>query len=202
MKALMTIFISLTSSFIFAQQDFKSDKNKVVIDSQLENDLFYASKNSIIHYPAKVTITNSTTGKTDTFHKFPKDIDIIVNANVVETSNNHYNFDNCASFLRNDTLIIQLQNNSALEQKPIFLDKIFVYIVKGMFYTKYKTITTEYWLSPYWLVLKKQELTLKNMVNKKGQRLMGQLVVQYADQNPKAKNKLLTFKGAFDCQVQ
>src|SRR5579862_5229126 len=137
---LFLLFLLLTiSDFLIAQQHATFKMDKVIIDSSLDNDLFYAPKNSAIHYSTLLTITNNSTGKIDSVHNIPKDIDIVVNANL-HSNGNHFDFDNCSSFFNKDTLAIQFQNNSSFEEMQIFIDKIYLYIVNGYFFCKYQSV--------------------------------------------------------------
>ena len=83
-----------------------------------------------------------------------------------------------------------------------FHDKIIIYITKGKFYIEYLPFKSSSYESPFSLVVNSQKLILKKIVTRKGERIMGELRIEYFNQIPEAKIKILTFAGPFDCTVQ
>jgi hypothetical protein len=204
MRPYLIFLLTLITNLLFAQQRLKVTMENFFVDSGLRNYLFYVSKNSRINYSTKLVIINKTTWKIDSStENVPKDFDILVNAHIEDSGRSHFEFDNCASYFKGDTLVVQFQDNSSFEVDPLFVDKLFLYIVKDKFYSVYMPCDSHWWGSPYKsLVIKRQALTLKKMVTAKGERLMGILTILYTDENPKSKVKLLNLTGPFDCIVQ
>jgi len=171
---------------------------KLVVDSNLKNDFFEAKGTTTMVYPRKMVIVNENTGKTDSFLYEPhKDTNVILNADISDKGRRHYGFNICESYFEGDTLVIQLENIYSFFPNSMLNDKIFIYIIGRKFYIKYK-----YVISLYWLVVKSQKLTVKKLVTQKGERLMGELTVQFINQNPKAKTRIFEFTGPFDCIVR
>lgn len=199
MRLFLLFFLLTISDFLIAQHHGTLKMDKVIVDSSLDSYLFYQPKYSKIHNETKIVIKNLTTGKIDSTRNISEDIEKFENANLHDSSLNLLDFDNCNSFLKKDTLVIQFQNSHSLQPSPIETDKIYVYIVGGYFFCKYLSIDSPLWISPYSLQLQTQRLVLRKLISEKGGRLMGFLTVQFVDQNPKTKDRLLTIEGPFDC---
>src|ERR1700693_3697107 len=137
MKIFIGVFLSIIYNPLIAQQHLSRKFENVIIDKNLENDLFSRDKQSILNFPSKMNIYDSSTGKSDSLIQSPKVLNIIINADIVDSQGGHFNFDNCKSYLKKDTLVIQFQNNSSFLPKPLFLDKLIVYVTKGKFCSQY-----------------------------------------------------------------
>lgn len=203
MKIFTTVLLLLMLNLLFAQQKSIVKIDSVIIDSNLTNDLFNADKHSKISFvTTSVVASRNNGGKTDSVQKVPEELDIIVNCKITESERAHYPFDNCSSLFKGDTLLIHFRNNHSSMPIAGYHDKIIIYILKGKFYIEYLPSKSSSYKSPFSLVVKSQKLIFKKIVTHKGERLMGELRIEYFDQNPEAKIKILTFAGPFDCTVQ
>jgi hypothetical protein len=193
MKFWITAIFLIRFSFVFAQSYTNAKFEKIIFDPYLSYQLW---SNPNIHSVTSKTITivtNENSGRTDTFQTVNNldDInDTLTNCAIIDTGKNHYGFDRWISFFKKDTLKIQF---SRISQNPDSADKLIIYILKDRF-------NSEYIKSPkssYWLVVKKQNLILDNLVTKSGQGLLGNLSIQFINHNALSPVKTITLTGFF-----
>jgi hypothetical protein len=186
-----TLIFLIQFNFVFAQLNTKFEK--IIFDPYLSYQLW--SNPNIHSVTTKTTtiVTNENTGKTDTFQTVntPEHVDdTLINCAIIDTEKNHYGFDRWISFFKKDTLKIQF---SRISQNPDSADKLIIYIVNGQFHSEYIKTPN----SNYWLVIKKQKLILNNLIIKSGQGLLGNLSIQFINQNALSPVKTVTLTGFF-----
>jgi hypothetical protein len=202
MKYSFVVFLVLLSVLAIGQENSTLKLERIIIDSTLDNILFFNEKNPFVLSGGKsiTIIKNEKTGKSDTIGPVPAR-NVIANCKVEDTAGHHCGFDNCIAFtyVRNDTLDVQFQNYNTDLPKFQWWDRLTIHIIKGRFYAEY--IYTN--KSKYRLRVVKQELILKRDTRKRGDRLRGQLTVQCVnDMINDRYPKMVTFKGPFDAVIQ
>ncbi len=170
----------------------------ITIDSNLSNQFFNFSMHAHQTTGGTTIISNEETGKSDTFYSPIKETELEVNCKILDLGRHHLGFDNCISYFKKDTLLIQFQSNYSNTSEVYYWDKMILHLIKDQFYAEYiwssKTITK--------LEVQGQMLKLRSLSYRKGERLMGVLTIQCDNKDPNSTYKLFTFSGPFNVVVE
>ncbi len=198
MKKNISIIVILLPVYLFAQNNSASQLTEIVIDSTLSDNFFNTSHLSTVITAGRTLIQQQESGKIDTFYSRQTQKEIIKNCKIRDIEKNHGSFDNCISYFENDTLVIQIQNNDGNSSEDADWDKMLLHIVKNHFYAEY-VYTSK---SSYHLILKSQKLILKKSGYKSGERISGELSIQFTNELKISKTSPISFNGPFDSIVE
>lgn len=208
-KCYWIIFLSLICSPLRAQQkDMKMDS--IIIDSTYSSDLFNTDKNVklVLHkfHKNTQTIDGQQSVSTITTSRDTAVIKYLKNSRVEDSTGLHYPFDYCISYYNQDTLMIEFRHHYYDRNVFGYRDRIIIHIIKNRFFSTYVWAKPppNYSVNPSYssLILKEQQLILKKPVAKIGDRMMGEIKVNFLNKNFNSKNKILSFNGPLDCIIK
>lgn len=193
---LLIVMMMLTSAVSSQPKMDKVVVNGALYDHLFDNDNDFVSSGGV----TVGVIKNVTTGKADSVG--PTRVEYkVINCKIRDTGRNHYGFDNCIAYtyLSNDSLVLQFQNNNINIPKFNWWDRLVVHIIDGKFYAEYVYTSR----STYQLQVISQKLILQKWTKTKGEQIKGELVMQCANQISGWKiPKTVTFRGFFNATIQ
>jgi len=198
MKKFILIILIIIPLFLKAQNELFNTVTKVTIDSTLFNP-FFSKQHIVVQITGgKSKIQQRESGKLDSSYVPEREQEIIMNCKINDLEKSHAGFDNCISYFQYDTLIIQFQNNGANGPMVAEWDKMILHVYKDVFYAEY-VYTSQ---SSYRLTLKAQNLTLNKLGFKRGDRIWGEISIQFIPDRKINKSNLIVFKGPFDTIIE
>ena len=176
------LFFLLIFNLIGCSSNEQKKNNRLIIDGKLSNEFF--ERSVVVHNDPTKTYIDSVFVYSDSTQG-----EELHNAAINEKNQKRHPYNVCRSYFSRDTLFVEFRNAI----KDFFSDEFDIKVIKEEYYISFLQPTKNK------SVLIPEYLKFKNLINKKGQEILGELAFTLQDKNGII---LYSYQGPFKCIVE